>query len=227
MASFDGDEQNFGIMPSTTVAYKEILTMMVEESKLSSASLTDPVQKDVILNFICKKFNVETEQISKSELIQLNQNIATFFSCFVRKYNKPKYSRKIQKILLDKWVLSGLSLPSVFSSLSVQTSNISNPDTENHPPQKSKQPVGRKGKLFEEKKTRAQMKDSSQLRQKFSPGVIKLANKQNLSLSGKKDAAFVVKRVSSESGKTAKFARAAIQSMDDLTFQLPTARGTI
>ena len=209
---------------STSVTYLEILTRIAEKSQLTSLNLTDSSQKDVILNFICEKFGIEIEQISKSDLNQLNQSISTFFSHFVRKYKEPIYSRKIKNIMSDDWSSLCLSLPSSFTnqlnrqSFSFQPDDIPSRATENIPTaQTSIQIKGRRGKLFEEKKARAQMKDSSSLRNKFSPGVINLANKQNLSMSGQKDAAFVVKRISSETGSTARFARAAILSRNELS----------
>lgn len=68
----------------------------------------------------------------------------------------------------------------------------------------------RKKKAFEAKKRRAQLKDTSVIRATYSQEAIHLANKQSLQLSGKKNAAFVVKRIASQTGRTAQIAKDAI-----------------
>jgi hypothetical protein len=95
----------------------------------------------------------------------------------------------------------------------IRSSQMQRSEQEAETPDQIKQSVrGRKRKTFEEKKSRSQMQESKDLRDKHSPGLIHMASQQNLKISGKKDAAFVVKRISSETGRTAKFARAAILS---------------
>jgi len=204
------------------ITYAEILEEMLHASHQANESLTGNCQKDVVLAFICQKSGLDQTVIPTSNLTELKQCVAKFLSRFTQRYNSPKVSRKLDRILADKWAHSVLKLPDTFISLLVQKTNT---NTGNEEKQASKEPatekqkgaVGRKRKLFEEKTTRSQLKESSELRGKFSPGVIHLASKQNLKIQGKNDAAFVVKRISSETGSTAKFARAAILARNNFS----------
>ena len=61
---------------------------------------------------------------------------------------------------------------------------------------------------FLEKSIRSQYLEAQKLRESCDPGVINLAAGQNLTKAGKKDARFVLEKVSSATGLTAIKARA-------------------
>ena len=162
--------------------------------------------------------------IPSAILTELKNTVAKFLTRFRLKYKSPKVSRKLDRIFADQWSISDLKFPDTFISfLDQKTKPILKPGNKENEArrepesEKPKGLVGRKRKSFEEKKSRSQLKESSDIRGKYSPGVIHLASKQNLKIEVKKDAAFVVKRISSETGRTAKFARDAILGRNNLS----------
>ena len=204
------------------LSYQELIEQMCQVSKQYSLSLADLCQRDIVLNFICEKCGLDKATIPSSTLSDLKQTVTTFLSHFTKRYTSPKISRKIDRIFSDKWSKSVLKLPDSMNSLLSQESskNVSSGNSEKQSNQsnaeeKTKFGRGRKRKSFEDRGLRSQFQESSELRGQYSPGLIHLASQQNLRIEGKKDAAFVVKRISSETGRTAQFARAAILARDD------------
>jgi hypothetical protein len=204
------------------ILYKEVIENMLQISEQNSLSLTEPCQKEIVLNFICEKVGQDKEDVPTAILSDLKQTVSTFLSHFTKRYKSPKVSRKIDRILSDKWSASVLKFPETFVSfLSEGPSKIrcttSSEKLSHQSNSEEKKKIGRKRKSFQDKKVRSQFQESSALRGQHSPRLIHFASQQNLRIEGKKDAAFVVKRVSSETGRTAKFAKAAILARDDPT----------
>ena len=212
------DSRNFRI------THREIIEYMCNKCEKDSFGLTDNCQKKIIFEFICQKIGVNQDEISSEDLEDLTQTTRNFFTRFLLKYRDPKFSRKIHRVLSDPWAQLCLKIPAHFlntkdisdSSDVCNDLNWSDISVETNSPRKSQSTPkprglkGRKRKPFEAKKRRAQLKDSSIIRATYSQEAIHLANKQNLRLSGKKDASFVVKRMSSQTGRTAKLAKEAI-----------------
>ena len=69
-------------------------------------------------------------------------------------------------------------------------------------------------KPFQNKSIRGQYLEAQKVREKFEPGAIHLAARQNLSKAGQNDARFVFQKVGSASGLTAATARAAISTKE-------------
>jgi len=125
------------------ITYAEILEEMLHASHQANESLTGKGQKDVVLAFICQKSGLDQTVIPTSNLTELKQCVAKFLSRFTQRYNSPKVSRKLERILADKWSHSVLKLPDTFISLLVQKTNT-NPG--NKEKQASKEPVSEKQK---------------------------------------------------------------------------------
>jgi len=206
------------------ITYKQVIECMCEKSERDSLGLTDVGQKKIIFDFMCQKIGLNQEEISPEYLKELKQTAKTFFARFLQKYRDPKYSRKVSRILSDPWALLFLNIPEHFEHFQ-KISNSSEENNDSHAsdffvekklskkPKSTQKPKGLKGrkkKPFAMKKRRAQLKDTSVIRATYSEEAIHLANKQNLQLSGKKDAAFVVKRITSQTGRTAQQAKNAI-----------------
>ncbi len=92
------------------ISYKDILEEMHNASQQTNESLTANFQKDVILEFICKKSGLDQTAIPTSNLTELKQFVAKFLCRFTLKYNSPKVSRKLEHILADQWSHSVLKL---------------------------------------------------------------------------------------------------------------------
>lgn len=205
-----------------TITHKEIIEHLCERSKSDSLSLTDNCQKSFIFEFICQKLGLKQADILPDDLKELNLTIGFFFYRFLQKYRDPKISRKIKRVLSDPWASLCLSVPPHLAKLQCDDTSEENDSnweeildekkasTKNRSSQKPKGLMGRKRKAFTNKKRRAQMKVTSAIRATYSQEAIHLANKQNLRLAGKNDAVFVVKRMSSQTGRTAKLAKDAI-----------------
>ena len=144
------------------ITYREILEHIYEESKQTKIGLSRPSQKAVILDYICKKFNIDKCLIPSKDLTILEKSITTFFSHFIKKYNDGKFSRKIKLILSDEWASGSLTLPPSFDTLAnmclplqIET-QFESFSEEEHPlvllNPTEKKSVGRKPKTFEEKK---------------------------------------------------------------------------
>jgi len=213
------------------VTHREILQHMIDTSMKSSLGYTNIGQKKIIFDYICQKYGLEPSIIPSEDLETLNQLISTFFAHFVTKYRDPKTGRKITRILSESWATNIFKIPkSILSHASEENltdddSNYSDFMEEAHDTKgqnsasNTRNPRGRKKKPFDTKKTRSKLKESSDLRGKYPPSLIDLAHQQNLRFSGEKDAVFVVKRVSSETGKTAKFVKNAILANQNLNFK--------
>jgi hypothetical protein len=110
------------------ISYKEILEEMHNASQQTNESLTGNCQKDVILEFIYKKSGLDQTVIPTSNLTELKQFVAKFLCCFTLRYNSPKVSRKLDRILAVQWSQSILKLPDTFLSfLAHKSDNVVTP----------------------------------------------------------------------------------------------------
>jgi hypothetical protein len=98
------------------ILYKEVIENMLQISEQNSLSLTEPCQKEIVLNFICEKVGQDKEDVPTAILSDLKQTVSTFLSHFTKRYKSPKVSRKIDRILSDKWSASVLKFPETFVS---------------------------------------------------------------------------------------------------------------
>ncbi len=103
---------------ANTFTYKELIEKVYETSEITYTSITDSCQKDVILNYICEKLEVNKKNIPPDHLNKLNQNVAFFFSRFLQKYRE-KF-RKIKTVLSDPWAQKKLKVSESLIALSRQ-----------------------------------------------------------------------------------------------------------
>jgi len=103
---------------ANTFSYKELLEKVYETSQNTSTSITDSCQKDVILNYICEKLEVNKRNIPADHLKKLNQDVAFLFSHFLQKYRE-KF-RKVKAVLSDPWAQKSLKVSESLIALSRQ-----------------------------------------------------------------------------------------------------------
>ena len=101
----------------TKLSYKEILGKISQTSQMTSQHSTGTDQKEKILDFICEKGGLEKEMIPTETLAELKQTVINFHSSFVKKYQTSRVSRKMERILSDKWSENILKLPDSYLSL--------------------------------------------------------------------------------------------------------------
>ena len=162
-----------------SITYKEVLEHLYAISLATHTNVTESSQKEVILNFICEKMCLKRENIPQDDLIELNSTVTNFFSRFVQKYRE-KF-RKIKMVLSDPWAANTLNIShSILALSSLERhscemdldSSFSEEDEKqaSNLNSKSRTFTGKKRKSFDEKKPRAQMKESAEVREKHSPG---------------------------------------------------------
>ena len=154
-----------------------------------------PNQQTAVLHFILEQQKLSIQEIKGSTMTDLRTSVRNFVNNLIILYkaSSKHFSRLIKLKILEKDLPDSLitSLKSAVSTRAQYVRKIQK-------------------KAFLEKSIRSQYLEAQKLRESCDPGVINLAAGQNLTKAGKKDARFVLEKVSSATGLTAIKARAAI-----------------
>jgi len=94
---------------------------LIQHMGTTGMKLTNLLQKEELLQFVCKKRNITVEHLSSTELSQLQQSISKFFNTLTSKYKEPKISRNVSRLLQSKWSANELVLPSSMKDHSSKT----------------------------------------------------------------------------------------------------------
>lgn len=182
--------------PLTKLSRLEICMLMHE----NDFEFTDHGnQQTAVLHHLLEKLEVTIEEIGELAYKNLKASVRGLVNFLIKRYKAN--SKHIERLVKEEFIQKDLP-DSLRSSLNaVLTTRASyNRRTEK--------------KLFQNKSIRGQYLEAQKVREKFEPGAIHLAARQNLSKAGQNDARFVFQKVGSASGLTAATARAAISTKE-------------